>query len=399
MKTKAIVHSALGKVMHAFEVDASTGALTAVQSLAMPAVIQYAWPNRARTLLYVASSNGGPMCTPRRPEHFVQAFRIMPDGALVAHGEAVPLNNRPLHVSLDLAEAYLLLAYNDPEDVTVHRLQSDGTIGRQVAQPPMDFGVTVHQARVTPHGNIVLVPACGHHPTGELAGSLGVFSFREGQLTPLSRMEADPSRAQPWQGKRHGAQGFAARHVTFHPTRPWMYLCVERQGEIRLHDYDENSVAPQPRAIVSTLEGAQTGRSVQLASAIHVHPNGRFVYVSNRAYDTEKVGGQDVFVGGVNDIAVFEIEQETGVPRLIQHVDTQGIFPRTFGLDAAGKVLVAGNQDTRWAREDGALRKILPSLAVFAVGDDGRLSWLNRHEYADTGDVCFWTGVMSLGGE
>jgi len=210
-------------------------------------------------------------------------------------------------------------------------------------------------------------------------------------------MQADPSRAAPWQGKRHGAQGFAARHVEFHPTRPWMYLCVERQGEIRLYDYDNQGVALEPRAIASTLEGAPVGDSMQLASAIHVHPNGRYVYVSNRAYDTEQVDGREVFVGGVNDVAVFEIAQDSGVPRLIQHAETHGIFPRTFGIDAAGKVLVVGNQDTRWVRENGALRKVVPGLVVFAIGDDGRLTRLNQQDYPDNGDVCFWTGVVTLG--
>lgn len=398
MHSKTIVYSALGKAMHAFDLDPASGALTQLQSLAMPAVVQYAWPNRDRTLLYVATSDGGPMCKPRRPDHFVQAFRIQASGALEPHGEPVRLGNRPLHVSLDPGESFLLMAYNDPPDVTVHRLRPDGTVGEQVIQPPLDFGVTVHQVRVTPHGTIVLVPACGHHPSGEEAGSVGVFAFGDGRLAPLARMVADPARAGPWQGRRHGAQGFAARHVTFHPSRPWLYLCVERQGEIRLHDYDANGVALVPRAIASTLEGAPVGRSMQLAGAIHVHPGGRFVYVSNRAYDTERIDGQEVFVGGVNDVAVFEIDQDTGVPRLIQHADTHGIFPRTFGLDAAGRVLVAGNQDTRLVREGAALRKVVPSLVVFAIGADGRLTLLNKRDYPDNGEVCFWTGVVSLVG-
>ena len=230
-------------------------------------------------------------------------------------------------------------------------------------------------------------------PTGELEGSLGVFWYAGGQLAPLARIAADPSRAARWQGVKNGAHGFAARHVDFHPTRPWMYLCVECQGEIQLYDYDERAVAPAPRAIRSTLEGAPLGRSMQMASAIHVHPSGRFVYVSNRARETETVDGVQVFAGGANDIAVFRIDPQSGVPEFIQRVDTLGVFPRTFGIDGSGSVLVVGNQEPLTLRIDAALRKVVPSLVVFRIGDDGRLAFLKEHDLPDDGDICFWAGV------
>ena len=148
-----------------------------------------------------------------------------------------------------------------------------------------------------------------------------------------------------------------------------MYLCVETQGEIRLYDYGADQIALEPRCIKSTLEGAPRGRSSQMASAVQVHPNGRYVYVSNRAWDTEPHDGRKVFVGGVNDIAVFAIDQATGEPSLIQHVDTLGIFPRTFGIDATGTVLVVGNQEPFNIRVGDGTQRVLPSLVVFRIGD------------------------------
>ena len=251
----------------------------------------------------------------------------------------------------------------------------------------------MHQVRVTPPGTIAVVPACAHHETGAIAGSVGLFAYRGGKLAPLARIEADPARAAPWRGIRYGAHGFAARHVDFHPTRPWMYLCVEAQGEIHLYDYDADRVALAPRFIKSTLDGAPRGRSAQLASAIHVHPNGRYVYVSNRARQTETHNGRQVFAGGVNDIAVFEIDQATGEPSLIQHVDTLGIFPRTFGIDASGTVLVVGNQEPLDIRVGDEIQRVVPSLVVFRIGEDGRLTRLHKHDHPDNGAVCFWVGV------
>ena len=397
MTEKTIVYSSLGRDMHVFQVDTGSGALTPIQTFALPADIQDAWPNLARTLLYVATSDAGPMSLVKRQAHFIQALKILPTGELAPHGEPMPLGNRPLSITLDGAERHALLAYSTPSNITVHAIRADGSVGDEVTQQPIQFGSTVHQVRVTPAGNIVVTPECGHHPTGEAPGAIGIYSYANGRMAPLARIEADPARAAPWLGKKIGAHGFAARHVDFHPTRPWMYLCVERQGELHLYDCDDKGIAPRPRAIKSTLEGVTPGPSIQMAASIHVHPNGRFVYITNRARDTEPAGDQQVFMGGVNDVAVFEIDPDTGVPTLIQHIDAQGNFPRTFGIDARGKVLVVGNQDHMLVRTDGGIRKILPGLAVFAIGGDGKLTLLNRMDHPDNGQVCFWTSVVTLG--
>ncbi len=397
MSNKTLTYAGFAGDMNAYELDTVTGALEKVQTLPMPAPVQDAWPNRARTMLYVATSASGPTSAVKKQEHFVQAFRIGPNGALEANGAPLALRRRPLSITLDREEAHLLLVYGAPSNVTVHSVNADGSVGAEVPQKPLEFGQTAHQVRVSPAGNIVVVPECGHHPVGVVAGSVGLFSYDNGRLAPLGRIHADLSRAGPWQGKRQGAHGFAARHVDFHPTRPWMYLCVERQSEIHLYDCDAKGIGMKPRAIRSTLEGLTQGPSDQMAASIQVHPNGRFVYVGNRARDTEKVDGQKVFVGGVNGVAVFEIDQDSGVPTLIQHVDSLGNFPRTFGIDATGSVLVVANQDPMLVpAEGGGVRKILPSLAVFRIEADGKLTLLNKQDFPDNDQSCFWTGIVSL---
>lgn len=396
MPARTIVYSSLGPELEVFELDPETGALARIQTYRFDVAVQSAWPNRARTKLYVISSDAGPMAKVKGPNHFVQAFDIGPTGAIEPACPPVRLRHRALYICLDADETHLLIAYNDPSGVTVHRIEADGSVGPEVEQPPLEFGVTVHQVRVTPHGTIVVVPSCAHHEVGAVPGLVDIFSYEGGRLSPLARMHADPGRAAKWQGVKHGAHGFAPRHVDFHPTRPWMYMCVERQGELRLYDYDEEHVELEPRFIRSTLEGVPSSRSAQLASGIRVHPSGRYVYVSNRANETERVGDVDVFVGGVNDISVFEIDEVTGEPTLIQHAETLGIYPRTFGIDANGRVLVAGNEQPIYAREGDTIRRVVPSLVVFRIGDDGRLTLLNKHDHPDNGEVCFFVDVITL---
>src|SRR5262245_26882174 len=393
---RTIVYSALGREMEFFELDLGTADLARIGSIAFEAVIQYAWPNRARTMLYVATSNAGPMCPIKRQEHFVHALRIEPSGTLTPFGPAARLRHRPVHLTLDAEGRHVLLASIDPPHVTVRRIEPDGSVGAEVAQPPLEFGPATHQVRVTPPGDVVVVPSCAHHPTGAIPGSLRLFSYRDGRLGPLATVEADPAGVAAWRDVANGAHGFAARHVDFHPTRPWMYLCLEAQGEIRLFDCGPGRVGPTARFAKSTLEGATRGGSTQWASAIHVHPGGGFVYVTNRARDTEPFGDGRVFAGGVNDVAVFAIDQATGEPTLIQHADTQGIFPRTFGIDPTGRLLVVGNEEPAFVRDGAGVRKMPPSLAVFRIGEDGRLDLARRHDHPDNGQVCWWVGVERI---
>ena len=76
---------------------------------------------------------------------------------------------------------------------------------------------------------------------------------------------------------------------------------------------------------------------------IHVHPNGRFVYVTNRCQGEVEVDGKKVFNDGQNNIAVFAIDQQTGEPTLIQTIDGHGIHLRNFGIDPDGRLLVAAS--------------------------------------------------------
>ena len=119
-------------------------------------------------------------------------------------------------------------------------------------------------------------------------------------------------------------------------------------------------------------------RPGQALGTIHMHPNGRFVYLANRASGTVDFEGKPVFVGGENSIAVFAINQETGEPTLIQNVDTRGIHVRTFALDPSGRILVAGNMMQLSVRGKDGVSTVPASLAVFRVRSDGKLEFARK---------------------
>src|SRR4029079_3748279 len=102
----------------------------------------------------------------------------------------------------------------------------------------------------------------------------------------------------------------------------------------------------EPLFVKSTV--VDRSKKVSTAGPIHVHPNGRFVYLGNRGgtnapANTEKYEGWPVFDQTSSNIAAFSINQETGEPTLMQSADIHGAHPRTFSIDPSARILVAGS--------------------------------------------------------
>jgi 6-phosphogluconolactonase len=122
---------------------------------------------------------------------------------------------------------------------------------------------------------------------------------------------------------------------------------------------------------------------------------GCVVYIANRSDAMTEFQGKPVaLAGGENNLAVFAIAPESGEPRLIQHIDTQGFHPRTFARDPTGRMLVAANLTRRPVRDGDRVRMQPPTLAAYRVGDDGMLTFARRYDI-DAGDALqFWSGMV-----
>ena len=131
-----------------------------------------------------------------------------------------------------------------------------------------------------------------------------------------------------------------------------------------------------------------------MTGAIHMHPNGRFVYISNRASGTTMADGKPVWEGGENTIGVYAIDQKTGEPVRIQNIDSGGMHARTFTLDAASNLLVAANQNAV-IKPDGT--RVPASLAVFRMAETGKLAFLRKYDI-ETGEgrTLMWTGFVRV---
>ena len=355
---KTVFYASVGPELALHDVDVADAALQKRSAVTLPANIQYVWPHPSRQYLYVVSSNGGPGLIPG-DKHLASALRIDPaSGALTPHGEPQPLPSRPIHCCVDGSGEYLLTAFNHPSNVTVHRINRDGTLGSPVEQ------------------------------TGkpEDPGALKVFGFKDAVLS---------NRASVAPGNGYG---FGPRHLDFHPRQPWVFVSVERQSQLHVYRLTpDHSLAPDPLFVKSSLAEPDNVRRAQAAGAIHVHPNGRFVYLTNRNSGTVDFEGQKVSGGGENSVAVFSIDQATGEPKLIQNADAHTVHLRTFGIDPSGRLLVAASILPMAVRDGGGVKTVPAALSVYRIGDDGRLTFARKYD-VDTGKVMqFWSGMVGLG--
>jgi 6-phosphogluconolactonase (cycloisomerase 2 family) len=376
------LYAGVGEELITFGVDVERAMLTRQTSLMLPGFVQEAWATPDGAFLYVAWSNGGSSYTdsgvePRGDQHGITAFRLDAGGALRQQGPPAPLRSRPIHITGDGRGTHLLVAYNDPSGVSVHTINADGGVGAEVPQrDSIDAGIYAHQVRVLPSDRAVIVVTRGNEPTatsGEDRGALKVFHYNDGTLSNEISIE-------PQEGL-----GFRARHLDFHPTRPLVFLTVEAQNRLQVYRRTDEGLEPTPLFSVSTLSDGGGVRQGQTASTIHVHPSGRFVYVGNR-------GRGD---GRHNGIAVFQINQATGEPSLIQNEDTRGFTPRTFALDPSGRVLVVGNQNSVSVSEGTSTKLVPANLAMFRVGTDGTLTFVQRYDVAVARKPLWWMGIVA----
>jgi len=386
---KVALYANVGADLTHYDVDVAGAALTRRGTVTLPAGVQYAWPHANRRYLYVASSSSASGYGKAGTEHHVTAFRIDPaSGALAAHGGSIRLPTRPIHMTTDIPSQNILVAFNNPSALHIYRVNQDFTPGEEVKQPgPIDAGIFAHQVRVTPDNRLAILVTRGNEGTATRAedpGALKVFDYANGVLTNGVSIAPD------------GGKAFGPRHLDFHPTRPWMYVSIETQNRMYMYRTQGGRIGPDIVFRKDTLAEPANRRSRQAAGTVHVHPNGRFLYGANRAQDTIEFEGRKVFKGGENSIVAYAIDQATGEPITIQHIETRGIHPRTFHIDPSGRLLVAQHNLPVDVRDGNAIRTVAAGLSVFRIGDDGKLTFARKYD-VDVGDkLMFWMGMVPL---
>lgn len=122
--------------------------------------------------------------------------------------------------------------------------------------------------------------------------------------------------------------GAGPRHFTFHPNGKYAYVINELDCTVTAFTYEPASGALNDIQSITTLPEGFNGSNT--CAEVRVHPNGRFLYGSNR---------------GHNSIAVYRINRRYGTLTFVEHETADIKTPRNFNIDPTGKFCLVANQD------------------------------------------------------
>jgi len=123
--------------------------------------------------------------------------------------------------------------------------------------------------------------------------------------------------------------GAGPRHLAFHPAQRFVYLVSEMLSTVDVYQFDNRSgTLVGPLQSISTLPSSFNGSSE--AAEVAVTPDGRFLYASNRGYDS---------------IVGFYIDQSSTDFNLkvIGWWTYKVVVPRNFAIDPTGSLLWVGS--------------------------------------------------------
>src|SRR5688572_24996832 len=123
--------------------------------------------------------------------------------------------------------------------------------------------------------------------------------------------------------------GAGPRHIDIHPNGKFAYLMEELTGAVSVYRITKEGYLD----LIQNISGLPRDFTGIVGSAdIHVSPDGKFLYCSNR--------------GESNTIGIFAVDQKTGQLEWIDHQSTSGKTPRNFNFDPSGNFLLVANQNS-----------------------------------------------------
>jgi 6-phosphogluconolactonase (cycloisomerase 2 family) len=226
--------------------------------------------------------------------------------------------DNPVYVSVHKGGKWLINANYTGGSVSAFALNDDGSI-QPAAQSMAFVGKSkredrqekphIHAAVFSPEGDYAFLPDLG-------SDKIWTFSFDASKSKPMTLKEEDLVTSVP---------GSGPRHFTFHPNRQYAYCIEELSGMVSTYTYSNGKLDPVQRIFANSYPHDSCW-----SADIHISPDGRFLYASNRGKDE-------------NTIAIFSIDQDNGMLKPVGHQSTYGDHPRNFTIDPSGKFLLVAN--------------------------------------------------------
>lgn len=246
----------------------------------------------------------------------ISSFAIAKD-SLTFINQIPSYGANPCHVMLTENDFVLTSNYTGG-NVVLSKLNSKGLL--RFLDSAKHIGKTEHPRQEKPHVHSTWI----HPATGDLIavdlGTNELWFYTIDEKT--QKLKAKPRQKLAMDSVA------GPRHLTFHPKQPnWMYVLNELNATVSLVTYENNQYTIQ--SSIGTLPEDYTG---YIASAdIHISNDGKFLYASNRGY---------------NSIAVFSINAGNGALTLVEIKKVPGAWPRNFALNKNNQYLLVANKWT-----------------------------------------------------
>lgn len=227
----------------------------------------------------------------------------------------------PCYVSVSKNNKWVAAANYSGGSAVIFAANSDGSLQPYTtlfqdsghgAIPSRQEKAHVHSAVFSPDYDYLFTPDLG-------VDKIMIYKFNAASPTPLT--PASPAYISV------GA-GSGPRHFTFHPNKKYAYVIEELSGSIGVYKYNNGKLI-----LLQHIATHAANYKGNIGSAdIHISPDGRFLYASNR--------------GDENTITIFAVNPATGLLKLKGYQSTKGKTPRNFVIDPTGNYLLAANQES-----------------------------------------------------
>jgi 6-phosphogluconolactonase len=252
----------------------------------------------------------------------VSAYSIDPkNGNLTLLNQQSSGSADPSFIWMDATKRFVLVANYKGGSVAVIALKPDGSLG-EITANIKHAGRSVDTVRQTQsYAHSIKLDPTNHFALVADLGLDKLFVYRFNNETGSLEPNDPPFVAV--------VPGSGPRHTAFHPNGKFVYLINEMACTIITYAWDSTTGKLSELQTSSALPSDFKGKNT--CAEIEVYPNGKFLYASNRGHES---------------LVVFAIDSISGKISLLEHIPTQGHWPRNFTFDPTNKWLIVTNHNS-----------------------------------------------------